>query len=91
LRAWPPGWQNACAAIDTVRSIAEAHDATPAQVSLAWVIAPGDRLGIPVVPIPGTKRAARVEENARATDAALSTTELACLGTLADGVVGARY
>jgi aryl-alcohol dehydrogenase-like predicted oxidoreductase len=55
------------------------------------VIAQGDRLGIPVVPIPGTKHAARVRENARAADIALSATELATLGALADGVVGARY
>jgi aryl-alcohol dehydrogenase-like predicted oxidoreductase len=77
--------------LSTVRSIAAAHDATPAQVSLAWVIAQGGRLGIPVVPIPGTKHAARVEENAGAVDVALSAAELAALGALADGVAGARY
>jgi aryl-alcohol dehydrogenase-like predicted oxidoreductase len=77
--------------LNTVRSIAAAHGATPAQVSLAWVIAQSGRLGIPVVPIPGTKHAARVEENARAADVALSAAELAALGALADGVVGARY
>jgi aryl-alcohol dehydrogenase-like predicted oxidoreductase len=77
--------------LDTVRSIAGARDSTPAQIALAWVIAQSDRLGIPVVPIPGTKRAARVEENARAVDVPLSTAELATLGRLADHVVGARY
>jgi aryl-alcohol dehydrogenase-like predicted oxidoreductase len=77
--------------LDAVRSIADDHDATPAQVSLAWVMAQSDRLGIPVVPIPGTKRVDRVEENARAVDLELSPAELASLGRLADGVVGARY
>ena len=77
--------------LDTVRSIAGARAATPAQIALAWVIAQSDRLGIPVVPIPGTKRAARVEENARAVDIALSAADLATLGRLAEHVVGARY
>jgi aryl-alcohol dehydrogenase-like predicted oxidoreductase len=77
--------------LDTVRSIADARAATPAQIALAWVIAQSDRLGIPVVPIPGTKRPARVEENARAVDVALSAAELTTLGRLADHVVGARY
>jgi aryl-alcohol dehydrogenase-like predicted oxidoreductase len=77
--------------LDTVHSIADARAATPAQIALAWVIAQSDRLGIPVVPIPGTKRAARVEENARAVDVALSAAELAALGALAGQAVGARY
>jgi aryl-alcohol dehydrogenase-like predicted oxidoreductase len=76
--------------LDTVRSIADARDSTLAQIALARVIALSDRLGIPVVPIPGTKRAARMEENARAVDVALSTAELATLGRLADHV-GSRY
>jgi aryl-alcohol dehydrogenase-like predicted oxidoreductase len=75
----------------TVGSIAEVHDVTPAQVSLAWVIAQSDRLGIPVVPIPGTKHAVRVEENARAVSVELNAAELASLGALADRVDGARY
>ena len=77
--------------LDTVRSIAGARAATPAQIALAWVIAQSNRLGIPVVPIPGTKRAARMEENARAVDIALSAADLATLSRLADHVVGARY
>ncbi|WP_218011091.1 aldo/keto reductase [Herbidospora mongoliensis] len=38
------------------------HDATAAQIALAWVLAQGED----VVPIPGTRRAARVQENAQA-------------------------
>src|SRR6266849_9355605 len=41
---------------DTVRAVAEAKGVTPAQVALAWVHGQGERLGVPVVPIPGTKR-----------------------------------
>jgi aryl-alcohol dehydrogenase-like predicted oxidoreductase len=77
--------------LDTVRLIADAHDATSAQIALAWVIAQSGRLGIPVVPIPGTKHAARVAENAGALDVTLSAAELASLSALAGQVVGARY
>ena len=44
------------------KAVAARHDATPAQVALAWLLAQGDH----VVPIPGTKRRTRLEENAAA-------------------------
>jgi aryl-alcohol dehydrogenase-like predicted oxidoreductase len=47
---------------DEVRGIATEAGATPAQVALAWLLAQGDDLA----PIPGTKRVARLEENAAA-------------------------
>ena len=49
-------------AVDEVRAIAANVGATPAQVALAWVLAQGDD----IAPIPGTKRVARVQENAAA-------------------------
>jgi aryl-alcohol dehydrogenase-like predicted oxidoreductase len=49
-------------AADTVRAIAEAKDAKPGQVALAWLLAKGDD----IVPIPGTKRRVYLEENAAA-------------------------
>jgi aryl-alcohol dehydrogenase-like predicted oxidoreductase len=49
-------------AVDEVRAIAAEVGATPAQVALAWVLAQGDH----IAPIPGTRRVARVEENAAA-------------------------
>jgi aryl-alcohol dehydrogenase-like predicted oxidoreductase len=49
-------------AVDEVKAIAADVGATPAQVALAWVLAQGDD----IVPIPGTKRVARVEENTAA-------------------------
>ena len=52
------------------------------------MIAQSGRLGIPVVPIQGTKHAARVEENARAVDTELSTAALGSLDALTDDVVG---
>jgi len=74
-----------------VREIADAKGATPAQVALAWVLGQGDRLGVPVVPIPGTKRVKWLEQNAAAADVALTADELAVLDPLGDQVVGARY
>ena len=49
-------------AVEEVEAIAREVGATPAQVALAWVLAQGDD----IAPIPGTKRVARVEENAAA-------------------------
>ena len=59
--------------VDGLREIAEEKGCTPAQLSLAWLLR-GER---PVVPIPGTKRRAYLEENARATEIELGDDELA--------------
>ena len=76
---------------DAVRSVAEAKGVTPAQVALAWVYAQEERLGVPVVPIPGTKRIKWLEQNAAALDVTLTPGELAALDPLASQVTGARY
>ena len=74
-----------------VREVAEAKGVTPAQVALAWAHAQGDRLGVPVVPIPGTKRVKWLEQNVAALDITLTAEELAVLDPLGDKVVGERY
>jgi aryl-alcohol dehydrogenase-like predicted oxidoreductase len=76
---------------DAVRGVAAAKGVTPAQVALAWVHAQGERLGVPVVPIPGTKRVKWLEQNVAALDVTLTAAELAVLDALGDQVVGARY
>ena len=76
---------------DAVRGVAEAKGVTPAQVALAWVHGQGERLGVPVVPIPGTKRVKWLEQNVAALDITLTADELAVLDQLADQVAGARY
>jgi aryl-alcohol dehydrogenase-like predicted oxidoreductase len=76
---------------DAVRRVAEARGVAPAQVALAWVHGQGQRLGVPVVPIPGTKRVKWLEQNVAALDIALTADELAVLDPLGDQVVGARY
>jgi len=76
---------------DAVRSVADAKGVAPAQVALAWVHGAGDRLGIRLVPIPGTKRVKWLEQNVAALDVTLTADELAVLDPLGDQVVGARY
>src|SRR3954453_1896557 len=56
------------ALVERVKAIAERLSATPAQVALAWLLAQGEH----VVPIPGTKRRSRLEENAGAAAVELS-------------------
>src|SRR5262249_1075298 len=48
------------AVVDVVRSVADAQGATPAQVALAWLRHRGETFGLSSVPIPGTRRSARV-------------------------------
>jgi aryl-alcohol dehydrogenase-like predicted oxidoreductase len=57
---------------DEVRQIAAEVGATPAQVSLAWLLAQGDDFA----PIPGTKRVSRLEENAAADGVQLTAEQL---------------
>lgn len=77
--------------VDAVAAVAARHDATPAQVALAWVHSQASRLGVPVVPIPGTKRVKWLEENVAALDLALSDEDRAELDPLGSHVVGGRY
>jgi aryl-alcohol dehydrogenase-like predicted oxidoreductase len=74
-----------------VRAVADAKGAAPAQIALAWVHAQERRLGLPVVPIPGTKRVKWLEQNAGAVDITLTEDDLSVLDALADEVVGPRY
>jgi aryl-alcohol dehydrogenase-like predicted oxidoreductase len=76
---------------DTVRDVAAAKGVAPAQVALAWVYAQGERLGVPLAPIPGTKRVKWLEQNVAALDVKLTADELAVLDPLGGQVVGARY
>jgi aryl-alcohol dehydrogenase-like predicted oxidoreductase len=74
------------ALVDSVTDIAARHSATPAQVALAWVLAQGPR----VVPIPGTKRVSRLEENAAAAALILPAEDLRLLDELPPAA-GSRY
>jgi len=77
------------ALVQHVTALAHARGATPGQVALAWLLARYRQ----IVPIPGTRRRERLEENATATQVALSADEIADLDTMAAriGVHGNRY
>ena len=72
-----------------IGQIAEDKGVTPAQLALAWLLAQGDD----VVPIPGSKRAARVAENAGAADVELSGEDLARIDAVSPvgAAAGDRY
>ena len=70
-----------------VEAMAHELNATPAQLALAWVLAQGPHLA----PIPGTRKASRVEENAAATTLILSAETLHRLEVLAGQADGQRY
>ncbi len=72
-----------------IEELAAAKGCTPAQLALAWVLAQGPE----VVPIPGTRRPERLDENAAAAEVELSIDELARIDEVVprDLVVGARY
>ncbi|MFE4172552.1 aldo/keto reductase [Streptomyces sp. NPDC056909] len=79
------------ALLDPVRKIAEGRNATLGQVALAWVQQRAAIYGLPVVPIPGTRKRARVEENTAATHLILTESELQLLEPIAGQVSGGRY
>jgi aryl-alcohol dehydrogenase-like predicted oxidoreductase len=77
------------ALVELLGRIAEAKGATPAQVALAWLLAQKPW----IVPIPGTRRLERLEENLAAADLKLTTDDLTQIETAAGQIKiqGARY
>ena len=75
--------------VDVLRGIAEAHDVSPAQIALAWLLAQGDD----IVPIPGSKRRVTMEDSIAAADITLSASDLDLLQKAAPrgGTAGPRY
>ena len=77
------------ALVDLLRRVAERKNATPAQVALAWILAQKPW----IVPIPGTTRLARLEENIGAASVVLAADDLREIGDTAAKITvqGARY
>ena len=74
--------------VDLVKRIAERHGASAAQVALAWLLAQGED----IVPIPGTKRRATMENSMAAVDVTLDADDLAALDAATRGTTaGDRY
>ncbi|MEV0088575.1 aldo/keto reductase [Saccharopolyspora sp. NPDC050642] len=72
-----------------LREVAQRHGATLAQVALAWLYAQQD--GLAVVPIPGTRRRTRLDENLGGADLALTAADLELLEPISAKVAGTRY
>lgn len=70
------------AIVDGIEVIAQRHNATTAQISLAWVLAQGPH----VVPIPGTKRRKWLEQNVGSIDISLTVQDLADIAALPQSV-----
>jgi aryl-alcohol dehydrogenase-like predicted oxidoreductase len=77
--------------VDVVTSVADALGATAAQVALAWLRQRAETFGVASVPIPGTRRAARVEENLGSLWVTLTADQLTALDAAADAVSGNRF
>lgn len=75
--------------LDFLETVASAHQTTPAQVALAWLLAQGPD----IVPIPGTKRRMYLEENLASSELQLNTAELVQLSAVfaSGATAGTRY
>lgn len=82
---------NNLAVVEVIRTVADEREATAAQVALAWLRYRADEFGVASAPIPGTRRAARVQENLGSLDVALSDDQLARLDAAAAAVSGNRF
>ena len=86
---WQPGnYEKNLEATRQLAELASSKDATVSQLALAWILAQGED----VVPIPGTRSAARVDENVAASHLHLSSADLHRITEiLPTGGFGARY
>ena len=75
--------------LNVLREIAERHGATTSQIALAWLLHRGDE----IIPIPGTRHVAYVEQNAAAANLSLDGADMATLDRAfaPDRVAGARH
>ena len=75
--------------VDAIGAVADRHGVSKAQVALAWLLAQGDD----IVPIPGTKRRATMEDSMAAADLTLSADDIAAIDAAAPkgSTSGPRY
>ncbi len=88
-RFHPENFEKNLRLLPVLEEIAAAKGCTPGQLALAWLLAKGED----IVPIPGTKRAGRVDENLGAMEVILDDADIAKLeGVFTPGVTaGTRY
>lgn len=75
--------------VDLLKEMAEQLKATPAQIALAWLLAQKPW----IVPIPGTRKLSRLEENLGAVDIELTSEDVHNINSAASQIplMGARY
>ncbi|MFD7279579.1 aldo/keto reductase [Streptomyces sp. NPDC059862] len=79
------------ALLEPIRKVAASHGATLGQIALAWAQQQSTVHNLPVIPIPGTRKPTRVEENTAATRIVLGEEDMALLDPIAERVSGNRY
>ena len=77
-------------AAGVVTALAQARSVTPAQIALAWLHERARVFGVTVIPIPGTRKEARLRQNLGALQITLTEAELSALEVLATKVQGQR-
>jgi aryl-alcohol dehydrogenase-like predicted oxidoreductase len=93
MRSWDDRWQGENftrnkAAVDELTELARGKGISVTQLALAWLLAQGDD----IVPIPGTRSATRIAENAAAADVQLMDADLTRVQEiLPEGSFGSRY
>ncbi len=85
----PENFPKNLALVDIVRSLADQHNATPAQIALAWLLTRGDD----IIPIPGTRSVDRLMENIASVQVSLTEDDIKRLeAVFTPGVTaGERY
>jgi aryl-alcohol dehydrogenase-like predicted oxidoreductase len=80
---WSPlggiGKSDSTGTVDAVRAAADAHDVSPQQVALAWLLARGPT----VIPIPGASRPESITDSVRAVELELTAEEIAAISQAA--------
>jgi aryl-alcohol dehydrogenase-like predicted oxidoreductase len=93
MRSFDPRWQGEdfeknAAAVKALKELASEKEATVGQLALAWLLAQKDY----IVPIPGTRKTGRLEENVGAADLDLTAEDLKRIHEiLPEGSFGSRY
>jgi aryl-alcohol dehydrogenase-like predicted oxidoreductase len=86
---WLPGnFEKNAEAVRELTALAQEKDITVTQLALAWLLHQGDD----IVPIPGTTKPHRMDENAAAVDVSLTGDDLAQIAAIVpEGAYGSRY
>lgn len=76
--------------VKEIETMAEKHNCTPAQLSLAWLFHKAKQLGVTIIPIPGTTKTKHATTNIEAAEVAIEDPEMLLLEEIASKVEGER-